>query len=390
MKLIKYNQQHIDKIDKKNVVKALGEERITTGKQIINFEYNLSNYLGSKFVSCVNSGTSAIYIAIKSLGLKKNDIVIMPAINFIASYNCAKLLGLKVYLSDVDPNTGQSRPEDVEKIIKKYNIKKVRLVISMYLGGQPENILKYYKLKRKYKFYLLEDACHALGASYYYKNKKYKIGCSKHCDISTFSLHPLKSITSGEGGVISTNNRLFYEKMILLRSHGIKRKKEHWNYDVVLNGYNFRMSDINASLGNSQLKKINLFIKNRRQIAKNYIEKLSKFENICSLPLSKKNKINLSSLHLLIIAIDFEKLKISKNYLINFFLKKKIMLQVHYIPIYRFSAFNKKKSFKKDFPGCETYFKNSISFPIFYGMKRNQVNYVVDTLKYLISKNKLN
>ena len=149
MKAIKYNKQYIDNNDKKNVLNALAEEKITTGKQIIKFENNLKKYLGSKFVSCVNSGTSAIYIAIKSLNLKKNDIVIMPSINFIASYNCAINLGLKIYLSDVDPKTGQSRPKDVEDTIKRNKLKKVDLVISMYLGGQPDNVVEYYKLKKK-------------------------------------------------------------------------------------------------------------------------------------------------------------------------------------------------------------------------------------------------
>ena len=389
MKLIKYNKQFIDHDDKKAVLNSLSEEIITTGRHIVSFEKNLKKYFKSKFISCVNSGTSAIYIAIKSLSLKKNDIVIMPAINFIASYNCAKNLGLRVYFSDVDPRSGQSRPEDVENTIKKNNLKKVKLVISMYLGGQPDNVIEFFELKKKYNFILMEDACHAFGANYVYKNKKYKIGCSKHCDISTFSLHPLKSITTGEGGVISTNNKTIYKKINLLRSHGIARGKEHWNYDVVMNGYNFRMSDINASLGNSQLKKINLFIKNRKKIARIYIKSLNDFKNFCRLSINNNKKINLSAWHLLILSIDFEKLKINKNQLIKIFKKKKIILQVHYIPIYRFKIFKgNKKSMKKLFVGAEKYFKNSLSFPIFYKMKYNQVEYILNKLKNIINKNK--
>ena len=149
MKTIIYNKQFIDKDDKTKVLQSLGEDKITTGNQIINLENNLKRYLGSKFVSCVNSGTSAIHLAIESLGLKKNDIVIMPSINFIASFNCAKKLGLKIYLSDVDPNTGQSCPENVESVIKKNKLKKVNLVITMYLGGQPNNVIEFFKLKKK-------------------------------------------------------------------------------------------------------------------------------------------------------------------------------------------------------------------------------------------------
>ena len=390
MTRITYNKQYIDNIDKQKVFHALNEEKITTGNQIINFENNLKKYLGCKFVSCVNSGTSAIHIAIKSIDLKKNDIVIMPSINFIASYNCVKNLGLKIYLSDVDPKSGQSRPEDVEKTIKKNNLKKVNLVITMYLGGQPDNVIEFFKLKKKYNFFLMEDACHALGGNYLFKNKTYKVGCSKHCDISTFSLHPLKTITSGEGGIICTNNKSMYNKVKLLKSHGIlRKKKQYWNYDVILNGYNFRMSDINAALGNSQLKKINLFIKNRSEIAKTYIEKLSGLTDYCRLLIKDKKKLNQSAWHLLILSIDFKKLKTNKNSLMEFFLKKKIFLQVHYIPIYRFKVFEEKKTLMlKAFPGAEKYFKDSVSLPIFYKMSAGQIKFVVNTLINFIKKSK--
>ncbi len=392
MKAITYNKQYIDNDDKQSVFNALGEEKITTGNLIINFENNLKRYLGSKFVSCVNSGTSAIDLAIKSLELKKNDIVIMPSINFIASYNCAKNIGLKIYLSDVDPKSGQSRPEDIENVIKKNNLKKVHLVVTMYLGGQPDNVIEFFKLKKKYNFFLMEDSCHALGGNYLHKSRKYKVGCAKHCDISTFSLHPLKTITSGEGGIISTNNRSIYNKVNLLKSHGIlRKKKEYWNYDVISNGYNFRMSDINAALGNSQLSKIDYFVKDRRKIAKTYIEKLKGIKDYCSLSIKDKKNLSQSAWHLLIISLKFDKFKASKSSLIKFFLKRKIYLQIHYIPIYKFKIFKQKEKLKyKPLPGAENYFKNSVSMPIFYKMTVGQIEFVVDTLIDFIKKNKKN
>ena len=151
----------------------------------------------------------------------------------------------------------------------------------------------------------MEDACHALGGNYTYKGKKYKVGCSKHCDISTFSLHPLKTITSGEGGIISTNNNSINAKVNLLKSHGIlRKKKEYWNYDVILNGYNYRMSDINAALGNSQLKNIDLFVNDRRKIAKKYIEKLNELKDYCNLLIKDKKRLSQSAWHLLILSIN--------------------------------------------------------------------------------------
>ena len=389
MRTITYNKQYIDEVDKKKVYKALSEKKITTGDQIVTFEKNLKKYLGCQFVSCVNSGTSAIHIAIKSLDLEKGSIVIMPAINFIASYNCAKNLGLKIYLSDVDPETGQTTPENIESTIKKNNLKKIDLVITMYLGGQPNNVLEYYKLKKKYNFFLVEDACHALGAQYLYNKISYNIGCSKHCDISTFSLHPLKTITTGEGGVITTNNKILYKKIQLLRSHGILRsKKKYWNYDVVLSGHNFRMSDINAALGNSQLKKINKFISNRRQTAKLYIKKLKSLKEYCKLLLSSDINLNQSAWHLALLALNFKKLNGNKDILMNYFVKNKIYLQVHYIPVYRFSIFKRNKKIYKNFPGAENYFKNTVSLPIFYKINNRQINLVINTLNKYIKKNK--
>ena len=378
MKAIKYNKQYIDENDKKNVLNALAEEKITTGKQIIKFENNLRKYLGSKFVSCVNSGTSAIYIAIKSLNLKKNDIVIMPSINFIASYNCAINLGLKIYLSDVDPKTGQSRPKDVEDTIKRNKLKKVDLVISMYLGGQPDNVVEYYKLKKKYKFLLMEDACHALGGSYEFNNKKYKVGCSNHCDISTFSLHPLKTITSGEGGVISTNSKLIYKKINLLKSHGILRKKKYWNYEVIMNGYNYRMSDILASLGKSQLKKLKLFTNFRNKIFNSYKKILMKYD----ISFQKVDKNDYSSFHLVIILF---KNKSIRDKVFTGMRQNKFFLNLHYIPIYRHPYYQNKKFSISNFPNAEYYYERALSIPVYYGLENKDLLKFEKVLKKILS-----
>lgn len=387
MKKITYNKQYIDNFDKSEVFKSLGEEKITTGNSIIKFEENLKKYFNCKYVSCVNSGTSAILIAMKALNLKKGNIVIMPSINFVASFNCAKILGLEVYLSDVDPLTGQTTPNHIENVIKKNKLKKVDLVISMYLGGQAINVIDLYKLKKKYKFFLLEDACHAFGSRYKFKNKLYNVGCAQHCDISTFSLHPLKTITSGEGGIVTTNNKFLYKQVNLLRSHGIKRSKYHWNYDVCLNGYNFRMPDINAALGNSQLKKLKQFVNNRRATVKNYSQKIKKLNDVCSF-LFDGSQIKLSSWHLIILSLNFKKLKTTKNDLMKFFYKNNIILQVHYTPIYRLSVYGKKVLPKIEFPGAERYFKNAVSLPIYFKINRKEVNFVIKILEDFIKKSK--
>ena len=226
MKYIPYGRQYIDNKDKKLILKSLDNDLITTGPFVEKFEKYLKKYLGCKYSYVCSSGTTAIHLAMLSIGLKKNDVILMPAINFIASYNMAKIIGLRVFLVDVDEFTGQVTPNKVLECIKKNKLKKIQALIVMFHGGYPENIKKFYDIKKKYNFFIIEDACHALGAKYRYKNKLFKIGSCNHADISTFSLHPLKTITSGEGGIITSNNAKISKNIKLFRSHGILRKKK--------------------------------------------------------------------------------------------------------------------------------------------------------------------
>jgi dTDP-4-amino-4,6-dideoxygalactose transaminase len=382
--MIPYGKQSIDKEDIKQVSKSLEENLLTTGKYVNLFEKKFKNYFKSKFALSCTSGTAAIHLALKSINLKRNDIVIMPSINFISSYNISKILGANIFLSDVDPVTGQMTPDLVEECIKRNKIKKVKLLITMYLGGYPENVINFYKLKKRLSCYLMEDACHALGASYKYKNKKIMIGSCKHADISVFSLHPVKSITSGEGGITTTNSKLIYKKMKLLRSHGIKRKNDYWNYDVSINGFNYRLSDINCSLGLSQLTKIKNFLKKRKQIYQTYKKKLSKRNNL--IIDSTYDKFTEPAFHLFLLTINFKKLNITKNYFIKYLLKNKIKPQFHYIPIYKFKIFNEKIDIKF-FAGAETYYKNSLSIPIFYELSTADQNKVIKIINNFISLN---
>lgn len=385
MNIIPYGKQSIDNRDIKQVIKSLKEDLLTTGKSVELFEKQIKNYLKSKFALTCTSGTAAIHLALKSINLKKGDIVIMPSVNFISSYNISKILGAKVFLSDVDSITGQMTPKNVEECIKRNKIKKVKLLVTMYLGGYPENILSFYNLKKKYKCYLMEDACHAFGASYLHKSKKFMVGSCKHSDISVFSLHPVKSITSGEGGIVTTNSNRIFKKIKMLRSHGIIRKKKHWSYDVIENGYNYRLSDINCSLGLSQLSKINLFLKKRKFIYDNYNLNLIKSDSLMNT--IKYDKSTKPAFHLFLLSINFKKLKTNKNNFIKYLLENKIKTQFHYIPIYKFKVFNEKIKLKH-FSGTETYYKNSLSIPIFFDLKSKDQGYVIKKIKKFILLNK--
>ena len=373
MKIIPYGKQFIDKFDIKAVSKALTKDKITTGEITIKFEQKIKNFLNCKYSLSCNSGTSAIFLALASIELKENDVVIMPTINFIASYNISKLFKAKVFLADVDSLSGQMTPQDVVNCCKKFNLKNVKAIIVMYNAGYPSNAELFYKFKNKLNCYIIEDACHALGAEYTVNYKRFKIGSCKHADISTFSLHPLKTITTGEGGIITTNSRKIYNKCAAIRSHGIKRLKRHWQYKVSYHGFNFRLNDFQCALGISQLSKIKKFLRYRKKIANKYNKLLS---NVSEVDTPQNLKKYTSSNHLYIINLKKPSHK-KKQKLLKFMLKNKIFLQYHYIPIYEFKVCKDKHISKNS----RKYYESALSLPIYYKLSSKDQNFVVKKIK---------
>ena len=377
MKYIPYGRQYIDNADKKLVLKSLSNNLITTGPFVEKFERKIKKYLKCKYSYVCSSGTAAIHLAMLSIGLKKDDIILMPAVNFIASFNMAKNMQLKIYLIDVDEHTGQITPNKILECIKKNKLKKINALIVMYHGGYPLYSKSFYDLKKKYNFFIIEDACHALGSEYKYGNKLFKIGSCKHADISTFSLHPLKTITSGEGGIITTKSTKIAKNIKLYRSHGISRnKKNYWRYDVLKHGFNYRLSDINCALGLSQLKKISLFLKKRKLIYEKYSNELENFNSNLIIP--KYPKSIKPSFHLFLINIKFNNLKKNKDHFMKYLVKHNILAQQHYIPIYKFKIYRENVY---NFFGSSEYFKNSISIPIFVNLSIQQQNKIIKTIK---------
>jgi dTDP-4-amino-4,6-dideoxygalactose transaminase len=378
MKNIYYGKQFIDSKDINLVKKSLGQELITTGYFVKKFEKKISQFLKVKFAITCNSATAGLHLAFLSINLKKDDIILMPAINFIAAYNMCKLLGAKIFLVDVDPLSGQMTPDNLLNCIINNNIKNIKAIITMYLGGYPENILEFEKIKKKYKCFLIEDACHAFGAEYKSKKIKYYVGSCKHSDISVFSFHPVKTITTGEGGCVTTNNKFLAKKIYLLRSHGIERNNRYnWEYSINHPGFNYRLSDINCALGLSQLSKVKKFIAYRKDISSYYKKELSNFVQFFNY-----NKNNNSSYHLFLISINFKKKNLTKNKLLLHLRKNKINCQYHYIPIYKFKFFKGKKyNKKKYFINSEYYYKNTISLPIYYNLSFKDQKKVVSAIK---------
>jgi UDP-4-amino-4,6-dideoxy-L-N-acetyl-beta-L-altrosamine transaminase len=382
-KHISYGKQNIIPSDIKAVSSSLKNKDLTNGLVIKKLELKLKKYFSVRDAIVCSSGTAAIHLALLSIDLKKNDTVIMPAINFISSYNICKLMGARIILADVDQFTGQITPLSVLKILKEKKLKKIKAIITMYMGGFPENVKEFFELKKKLNCYIIEDSCHALGAEMKYSSKKYKIGSCKFSDISTFSMHPVKTITSGEGGIITTNKKILTNKIRLLRSHGLYRSHQsYWKYYSKYEGLNYRLSEINCALALNQLSRINKFIRIRSKIFKKYKKELLKYDDYIQFP-KYKNNIG-SSYHLNIVHLNFTKLKGNKDNFIKFLNKYNIYPQYHYMPIYRLK--NMKKIRLQNYSGSEKYFDSAISLPIYVNLNNKMLSFVIKKIINYLEK----
>ena len=373
--VINYGKHFIDDDDLKNVLNTLKSNKITQGPQTINFENELKKYFKSKFCSVVSSGTAALHLVGKALNWKKGDVILLPAITFLATANCVEYNNATVCLVDVNKNQNTIDVNDVDRKIRKYR-KKVKAIIGVDYAGYPCDWIKLKKIAKKYKIVLINDNCHAMGTAIK-GDKGYAL---KYADIITHSYHPVKSFTTGEGGAILTNNKIIDSKIKILRNHGIvnrekSEKLKPWLYQMKYLGFNYRMSDINAALGRSQLKKIDKFVKKRNKIAKIYdknFQKLKFFE------VPPRNKDILSSYHLYNLKIDFKKLKKNKRDFFIYLKKNLINAQVHYIPIYKQPYYKNKYKFKySDYPNSEIFYQNEVSIPIYYSLKEKDITYIL-------------
>ena len=375
--MISYGRQNIDKEDIKSVVKVLKSDFLTQGPIVKKFESRLEKKLNTKYVCCVSSATAALQLVAKSLNWKKGDKIVSSPITFIAGIAGAIHCGAFPEFIDIDKNTFNIDPNKLEDKLKKQ--KNIKAALITDFAGQPSDWEDLHYLKKKYKIHLINDNCHSLGAKY-----KNNIGyATKYADVSCLSFHPVKHITTGEGGAILTNNKKLHSKFNLYRSHGITRSKNNikkpWLYEIDELGFNFRLSDISAALGISQLQKLDKFIKYRQEIAKKYNESLSEIHEL-KLPDLKPNRTH--AYHLYVLRINFKKLKKNKFDLFQLFLKNKIKLQVHYIPIFLQPYFKKKYKIKhKDFQNTMDYYEEAFSIPIYYGLKNETIFKVNKLLK---------
>ncbi len=383
--MIFYGKQFIDKLDEKAVISALKSSRITQGPKVEQFEKLLSKKFGSKYCCAVSNGTSGLHLAGLALGWKKNDIILCSPISFLAASNAAIYCNSRPDFVDIDKNNFNIDLGKLEKKIIKYKKrgKKIKAVVATDFGGNPCDWKKISSIAKKYKIKLINDNCHALGAKY----KGKKSYAARYADLVVHSYHAVKNITTGEGGAVLTNNKEIYEKIKILRSHGVvknKIKNKPWNYEMRFLGYNYRISDIQCSLGISQLKKLSSFVKKRNLIAKIYRKAFDK-EKFFKIQQIRSDDYH--GYHLFPILVDFKKARKTKLKLFKYLMKKNIQLQVHYTPIHLQPFYVRKFGYKKgDFPVAEDFFKNEISLPIFYDLDLNNVKKITSLIKNYILK----
>jgi len=378
--VIPYGRQSISDDDIKAVIDVLKSDYLTQGPVVPEFEKSICKYTGASYAVAVNSGTSALHIACLSLGLGKGDWLWTSSISFVASANCGIYCGARVDFIDIDPITWNISIDKLKhKLIyaKKHN-KLPKIIVVVHLSGLPCDLAEIYKLSKEYGFYVIEDACHAIGSRYNNNN----IGSCKYSDITVFSFHPVKVMTTGEGGMATTNIINLANKMRILRTHGITRDPDlmthdpdgEWYYQQIDLGFNYRMTDIAAALGISQLLRLDSNIKKRHEIVRFYNKALSSLPLM--LPYSDVSRY--SSCHLYIVRIKNKKKLYSEIFelLTNF----GIGVNKHYIPIHT-QPFYKNFGFKSgDFPESESYYREAISLPIFPDLTKKEQESVISAV----------
>lgn len=367
--MIPYGRQSIDEDDIQAVVEVLRSDFLTTGPVITAFEKFVAEYTGAKYAVAIANGTAALHAACFAAGIGEGDEVITTPITFAASSNCVLYCGGTPVFADIRPDTYNIDPEDIRKKITD----KTKAIIAVHFTGQPCEMDEIHAIAKEHNLYVIEDAAHALGADY----KGRKIGSIS--DMTTFSFHPVKHITTGEGGMITTNNEKFYERLKLFRTHGITRDTNlmthdegAWYYQQLDLGYNYRITDIQCALGISQLKKLDAFVTRRRELVERYNMAFSDIDGIVS-PRQLDGCNN--SWHLYVIQVQ------NRKKVFDALKNAEIAVNVHYIPVYRHPYYQNNGYGDICCPNAEDYYAHCISLPLYPELTDAQQEYVIRTVK---------
>ena len=373
MEMIPYGKQTIEQDDIQAVGDVLKSDFLTTGPKIAEFEQTVADYVGAKYAVAISNGTSALHAACFAAGIRPGDEVITTPLTFAASANCVLYCGGTPVFADVDPKTYNIDPEDIRRKITD----RTKAIIAVHLAGQPCDMDAIHSIAREHGLIVIEDGAHALGSVY----KGKKVGSLS--DMTTFSFHPVKPITTGEGGMIVTDNEDFYKKMVLFRSHGITRDDSMmtrndgpWFYQQFDLGYNYRITDIQCALGCSQMKKLDRFLAQRKKIVARYNEAFADCDNIIT-PYQLSDTE--SGWHLYIVQVkNCDRRQVFEN-----MREKGIGVNVHYIPVYMHPYYQEHGYENVHCANAEEIYSHIISLPLYPGLTSEQQDYVIDTLKSL-------
>lgn len=376
---LSYGKQWIDDNDIEEVIRVLKGDYLTTGPNVKAFEEKVAHYVGAKYAVAVCNGTAALHAACFAAGIKKGDEVLVPAITFAASSNCVLYCGGKPVFVDIDSKTYNI---DVTKIEEKIN-NKTKAIIPVDFTGQAVDMDKIREIAEKYNLIIIEDAAHALGSEY----KGRKVGSLAH--MTEFSFHPVKPITTGEGGVVVTNDEKFYDRLNLFRTHGITRNKAlmsnyegPWCNEQIDLGYNYRITDLQCALGSSQMEKLDYFVKRRREIVQMYNNAFKELDQFVTIPYEAE--YSNSGHHIYILKFNLDKFKVERKEIFEALQSENIGVNVHYLPVY-LHPYYQQLGYKKGLcPEAEKLYKEIITLPLFPQMSDKDIDDVVRAVKKVI------
>ncbi|MEO1945715.1 MAG: UDP-4-amino-4,6-dideoxy-N-acetyl-beta-L-altrosamine transaminase, partial [Candidatus Thioglobus sp.] len=401
--VIPYGKHYIDEDDIQSVVDVLRYGMLTQGPKISEFENTIANYVDAKYAVAVANGTAALHLACMALELGKGDEVITSPNTFIATSNSILYVNAKPVFVDIDPQTLNIDISKIEETI--LNSSNIKAIFPVHFGGLPCDMERIKQLAVKYNLYIVEDAAHALGATYGNGNK---VGNCQYSDMTCFSFHPVKGISSGEGGMITTNNLDTYHKLTLLRSHGITKgnfefpgisypdsslinkdkalengELKRWYYEMQHLGYNYRITDIQCALATSQMDKIDLFLDARKSMAKFYDQAFAEVLKIT--PLQPQGREN-SSHHIYVVRGDFDRIGLTRHQFMTRLAEKGVGSQVHYIPVVSQPYYQDMGYEIKQYPQTGVYYQNTLSIPLYYGLSSAEQKLVISSIKDLLEK----
>lgn len=393
-RFLPYGRHQIDDDDIAAVVSVLRSDSLTSGPVVSQFEEAFAERVGARFaVACAN-GTAGLHLAAMALGLGPDDAVLVPTLTFLATANAACYVGSRVTFTDVDPASGLMRPKDLQEALAKAGAGKARAVIPVHLNGQCVDMESVAEFADRHGLRVIEDACHAIGAAYRMRSgEEVRVGSCHHSDMTVFSLHPVKTIAMGEGGIVTTNDHDLHAALLRLRNHGMVREAalfvqrneafdadgqpNPWYYEMPEPGYNYRASEIHCALGLSQLRKLDRFLARRRELADAYDEALKPLAPLVE-PIPRVAGC-MSGWHLYVVNINFSSAKMARAALMRRLHSKGIGTQVHYLPVHR-QPYYRSRCGNTQLPSADTYYASCLSLPLFPAMSNGEVERVVAIL----------